>query len=144
VFFLQMVDHLFPEPTLALLAATALESGEVGRVLVDSTPSRDIDLDDATKVQLDRARVSAIGKTSPPGCDRRRLLRAHARCLRRAPCGAAREGRTVSSGMRRWWPTARSARSTCRGADWIDVDTPADREIAERLLGRHQLATERP
>ncbi len=145
VFFLQMVDHLFPEPTLALLAATALESGEVGRVLVDSTPSRDIDLDDATKVQLDRARVSAIGKglatwdAIDAGC----FVLTHGvfDALRAVPL---EEGRTVSSGMRRLVADRTLGAVDMRGADWIDVDTPADREIAERLLGRHQLATERP
>ena len=40
----------------------AAAADEVGRVLVDSAPSPDIDLDDATKVQLHRARVSTIGK----------------------------------------------------------------------------------
>jgi NDP-sugar pyrophosphorylase family protein len=28
------------------------------------------------------------------------------------------------------------------GAEWIDVDTPADHEVAERLLSRRQLASE--
>jgi len=144
-FFLQMVDHLFPEPTLLLLAATPLDAGELGRVLVDSTPSPDIDLDDATKVQLDRARVSAIGKgldtwdAIDAGC----FVLTHGvfEALRAAP---AADGLTVSSGMRRLVAARALGAVDLRGADWIDVDTPADRDIAERLLGRHQLATERP
>jgi len=144
-FFLQMVDHLFPEPTLLLLAATPLDAGELGRVLVDSTPSPDIDLDDATKVQLDGARVSAIGKglgtwdAIDAGC----FVLTHGvfDALRTVP---AEDGRTVSSGMRRLVAARALGAVDLRGADWIDVDTPADREIAERLLGRHQLATERP
>lgn len=144
-FFLQMVDHLFPEPTLSLLAATPLESGEVGRVLVDSTPSSDIDLDDATKVQLDGARVSAIGK----GLDTWDAIDAGCFVLTPGIFDALRvvpseEGRTVSSGMRQLVAARALGIADMRGAAWIDVDTPADREIAERLLGRHQLATERP
>ena len=145
VFFLQMVDHLFPEPTLSLLSARPFAPGEVGRVLVDATPSPDIDLDDATKVQLADARVSAIGKgletwdAIDAGC----FVLTHGvfDALRAVPL---EEGRTVSSGMRRLVTARALGAVDMRGAGWIDVDTPADREIAERLLGRHQLATERP
>jgi len=145
VFFLQMVDHLFPEPTLSLLSAMPFAPGEVGRVLVDATPSPDIDLDDATKVQLADARVSAIGKgletwdAIDAGC----FVLTHGvfDALRAVPL---EEGRTVSSGMRRLVTARALGAVDMRGAGWIDVDTPADREIAERLLGRHQLATERP
>ncbi len=144
-FFLQMVDHLFPEPALALLSATPLETDEVGRVLVDSTPSADIDPDDATKVQLDRGRVSAIGKgldtwdAIDAGC----FVLTHGvfEALRAVP---ALDGLTVSSGMRRLVAARALGAVDLRGAHWIDVDTPADREIAERLLGRHQFATGRP
>lgn len=144
-FFLQMVDHLFPEPALALLAASALAADEVGRVLVDSSPSPDIDLDDATKVQLDRGRVSAIGKglDTWDGIDAGCFVLTHGvfNALRGVP---VEEGRTVSSGMRRLVTAGALGAVNLRGADWIDVDTPADRDIAERLLGRHQLATGRP
>lgn len=144
-FFLQMVDHLFPEPTLPLLIAEPFDAGEVGRVLVDAAPSADIDLDDATKVCLERGRVSAIGKgldgwdAIDAGC----FVLTHGvfEALRAVP---AEEGRTVSSGMRRLVADQALGAADLRGANWIDVDTPADREIAERLLGRHQFATERP
>ena len=145
VFFLQMVDHLFPEPALSLLAAAPLAADEVGRVLVDSAPSPDIDLDDATKVQLHLARVSAIGK----GLDSWDAIDAGCFVLTHGVFDALRavpveEGRSVSSGMRRLVSARTLGAVDMRGADWIDVDTPADRESAERLLGRHQLATERP
>ncbi len=144
-FFLQMVDHLFPEPTLSLLAATPLAADEMGRVLVDSQPSADIDLDDATKVQLARARVSAIGK----GLDTWDAIDAGCFVLTHGVFDALRavpadDGLTVSSGMRRLVAARALGAVDLRGADWIDVDTPADREIAERLLGRHQLASVRP
>lgn len=143
-FYLQMVDHLFLEPTLPLLAAEPLMSDEVGRVLVDSTPSADIDLDDATKVRLLDGRVSAIGKgldgwdAIDAGC----FVLTHGvfEALRRV---SADEGLTVSSGMRRLVAERRLGAVDIRGSEWIDVDTPADRAIAERLLGR-RLATERP
>ena len=101
-FFLQMVDHLFPEPALSLLAAAPFAADEVGRVLVDSAPSPDIDLDDATKVQLQRARVSAIGQ----GLDTWDAIDAGCFVLTHGVFDALRpvpveEGRSVSSGMRR-------------------------------------------
>jgi NDP-sugar pyrophosphorylase family protein len=33
---------------------------------------------------------------------------------------------------------------TVNGIEWVDVDTPADRDVAERMLGRRQLASEHP
>src|SRR4051812_26518671 len=44
-FYLQMVDHLFSDPALKHLSASALGSREAGRVLVDSEPSVHLDLD---------------------------------------------------------------------------------------------------
>ena len=99
-FYLQMVDHLFAEPSLPCLIARPLATDEVGRVLVDHAPS-EIDLADATKVRLEGTRVTAIGKGLHPwdaidaGC----FVLTHAifAALRQAP---AHEPRTVSSGMR--------------------------------------------
>jgi choline kinase len=144
LFYLQMVDHLFIDPALPRLSARPLGVGEAGRVLVDSTPSGDLDLDDATRVRLSDGRVSAIGKGIEPwdGIDAGCFVLTHEvfDALRRVPAG---EGRTVSSGMRQLVAQKALGAVDIRGAEWIDVDTPADREIAERLLGRRQLASER-
>ncbi len=134
-FFLQMVDHVFTEVALPRLVAAPLAPGEIGRVLVDRTPHDDIDLNDATKVQLAGDRVLAIGKGLDPwdavdaGCFV--LTRGVFDALRRAPdC----EPRTVSSGMRQL-ASSRSLGAVHVGSTgWIDVDTPADRESAETLL----------
>jgi choline kinase len=142
-FYLQMVDHLFAEPSLARLAAAPLGTHDVGRVLVDVAPSADIDLDDATKVQLHAGRVAAIGKglrtwdAIDAGC----FLLTHGvfDALRRVPAG---EALTVSAGMRQLVMASQLGAVDMQGTAWIDVDTPADREIAERLLGRRQLASE--
>lgn len=140
-FYLQMVDHLFAEPTLDRLAALPFVDGEAGRVLVDSAPSADLDLDDATKVQLERGRVAAIGKglhawdAIDAGCFV--LTPAVFDALRRVP---STEARTVSSGMRQLVAQRMLGAVDVRGAEWVDVDTPADRAIAERLIGRRQLA----
>jgi choline kinase len=143
VFYLQMVDHLFIEPALPRLSATPFGAGEAGRVLVDSLPSSDIDRDDATKVRLTDGRVSAIGKGIATwdaiDCGCFVLTHEVFDALRQVP---AAEGLTVSSGMRQLVARRALGALDIAGAEWIDVDTPSDREIAERLLGRQQLASE--
>lgn len=133
-FFLQMVDHLFAEPTLPLLTATPLGASEAGRVLVDKAP-KNLDLDDATKVRVAGKRVLAIGKRLEPwhaidaGC----FLLTHEvfAALRKVTGG---EPLTVSSGMRRLVLENRLSAVDVKGIEWMDVDTPADHDAAERLL----------
>lgn len=137
VFFLQMVDHVFVDPVLGRLSAEPLSDQEAGRVLVDSQPGPDIDLDDATKVCVTGARVHAIGK----GLEAWDAVDAGCFVLTHAVFDALREvrppeGRTVSSGMRRLVERGTLSAVDIRGALWLDVDTPVDRERAERLLAR--------
>lgn len=145
VFYLQMVDHLFAEPVLGKLGADAFDEPIAGRVLIDSRPSSDLDLDDATKVCLaDAGVVSAIGKglaewdAIDAGC----FVLTHAifDALRAAPAGA---GRTVSAGMRTLVSRGQLGSYDLAGARWVDVDTPADRIVAERLLAGRPLASDR-
>ena len=134
-FFLQMVDHLFDDVVLPKLVAAPLE-GAGGRVLVDRAPDG-ISLGDATKVRLAGDRVLAIGKTVEPwdaidaGCFV--LTSAVFDALRRAPSS---EPRTVSSGMRQLAAQGLLSAVDVDGLGWVDVDTPADREIAERRFQR--------
>ena len=141
-FYLQMVDHLFSDPALQRLSLSPLASREAGRVLVDSEPSLHIDIGDATKVQLAGKRVAAIGK----GLDTWDAIDAGCFLLTHAVFDALRgvpaEGCTVSAGMRRLVAQGRLGAVDLHGLEWIDVDTPADREVAERLLSRRQLASE--
>jgi choline kinase len=135
LFFLQMVDHVFASPSLPGLTAAPLATDEDGRVLVDESP-RDLDLEDATKVRLNGRRVSAIGKGISPWD----AIDAGCFVLTPAIFDALRlvtdpRQRTVSSGMRRLVESGRLGAATVK-ARWVDVDTPADHGIAERLLGR--------
>jgi choline kinase len=133
-FFLQMVDHVFAGPALPRLVASPRRPGDGGRVLVDRAPEG-LDLDDATKVTLDADRVVAIGKGLPSwdavdaGCF---VLTHHVfDALRRVPLT---EPRTVSSGMRQLASRGMLGAVDLGGIEWVDVDTPADRVFAERLL----------
>ena len=133
-FFLQMVDHLFCDVVLPRLAVAPFAPAESGRVLVDRAPAG-IDLDDATRVQLDGDRVVAIGKHIEPwdavdaGCFV--LTRDVFDALAEVPSD---EPRTVSSAMRRLVARGALGSVDVAGVAWADVDTPADRAAAERLL----------
>jgi 1L-myo-inositol 1-phosphate cytidylyltransferase len=133
-FFLQMVDHLFAEPVLRQLSSPPLDDRTAGRVLVDRAPA-DLDLSDATKVRLAGDRVTAIGKAIEPwdaidtGCFL--LTPAIFDALKNVPPS---EPRTVSAGMRTLAERRALAAGDLRGVRWMDVDTPADRAAAERLL----------
>jgi choline kinase len=144
-FFLQMVDHLFADVALGKLVATAIGSEEGGRVLVDQAPVG-LDLSDATKVRFAGDRVVvAIGKGIEPwdaidaGCFV--LTQAIFAALRRAP---ASEARTVSSGMRQLVTSGLLRAVDIDGTEWVDVDTPADVDAAERLLGQRLCTFESP
>lgn len=134
-FFLQMVDHVFGRPVLPLLDRGTPGGGEAGRLLVDESPGPDIDLDDATKVTVEGDRITGIGKGLPvwdaidTGCFA--LTRAVFDALRQVP---ASEPRTVSSAMRRLVDRGAMYSVAIGGVPWADVDTPADRVVAERLL----------
>jgi len=140
MFFLQMVDHLFGDVALPRLVAAPM-NGEAARVLVDRAPV-DFDLADATRVRLAGGRVTAIGKGIDPwdaidaGC----FVLTHAvfDALRAVPTAAAR---TVSSGMRHLAVRGLLHAVDVNGTGWVDVDTPADRSIAERLIGPRLAAT---
>jgi choline kinase len=139
IFFLQMVDHLFGDVALPKLIAAPMSS-EAGRVLVDRAPV-ELDLADATRVRLSGARVTAIGKGIDPwdaidaGCFV--LTNAVFDALRAVPNGVAK---TVSAGMRQLVARGLLHAVDVAGTGWVDVDTPADRTIAERLLSQ-RLAT---
>lgn len=134
-FFLQMVDHVFGGVALPKLVRSPFESDAGGRVLIDRAPG-EIDLHDATKVRLAGERVVAIGKGLQPwdavdaGCFA--LTSAVFTALRQA---APSEPRTVSSGMRQLASRGLLGAVDVDGTEWVDVDTPADRELAERLVG---------
>lgn len=140
VFFLQMVDHLFGDVALPKLVAAPM-NGEAGRVLVDRAPV-DVDLADATRVRLDGPRVTAIGKGVDPwdaidaGCFV--LTSAVFDALRAVPRRAAQ---TVSAGMRQLVARGLLHAVDVDGTAWVDVDTPADRAIAERLIGQRLAAS---
>lgn len=134
-FFLLMVDHVFERPVLSLLDADAAPDEEVARLLVDPSPDAALDLNDATKVCLDGRRITAIGKglvhwdAIDTGCFR--LTSRVFDALRAVP---APEALTVSAAMRRLSAQGVMTAVPLGRVAWVDVDTPADRAVADRLL----------
>jgi 1L-myo-inositol 1-phosphate cytidylyltransferase len=130
-FFLQMADHVFISPVLERLGR--LESPRLG-VLVDPRP-RHIDLSDATKVRLADEHIVAIGKQLEP------WDAVDAGCFVLSPAVfdaleavEPTEPLTVSSGIRRLAAQRMMDAVDLGGVTWMDVDTPADQELAERLF----------
>jgi 1L-myo-inositol 1-phosphate cytidylyltransferase len=133
-FFLQMVDHLFATPVLPKLVTGGTADGEAARLLVDRAPIG-LDLSDATKVKLDGQRIVGIGK----GLERWDAIDTGCFMLTRRVFGALRsvpadEPLTVSSAMRRLARSSSFHATEIEGVPWVDVDTPADRQDAERRL----------
>lgn len=133
--YLQMVDHVFSQPVLARLDAGVAEAGEAVRLLIDPRPDPSLDLEDATKVALRGRRIVTIGKGLDPwdaidtGCFR--LTPEVFEALRQVPAASPL---TVSAAMQRLASAGRMTGIEIGPIEWADVDTPADRLAAERLL----------
>ena len=133
-FFLQMVDHLFAGPGAD--EALAQPPSIAGREAACSSiaPRFHLDLDDATKVRLDGRSVRAIGKGLEPwdaidaGC----FLLTRPCSMPSAPLRPTSRARCRGhAATGRGWP---AGTADVDGIDWIDVDTPSDLAIAERLI----------
>ncbi len=140
-FLLLMSDHVLdPEIPKALLAhGDALARGEADVLLaVDREPGPHIDLEDATKVRLDRdGRITAIGK----GLDGYDAIDTGAFLCTPALFDALEEALRAGDGSLSGGVRALARRGRVRAVDvtgrfWIDVDTPQALRTAERLLLR--------
>lgn len=133
--YLQMVDHVFSQPVLPRLDMGDAAADEAVRLLIDPLPDASLDLDDATKVAVRGRRIVGIGKglerwdAIDTGCFR--LTPAVFEALRQVP---ASEPLTVSAAMQRLARAGRMTAVDIGAADWADVDTQADRAVAERLF----------
>ena len=133
-FALLMGDHLFQAPVLAALLRMPVSPGE-SILAIDGRPASPEIAAEATKVQLDGDRITAIGKE----LDTHDALDTGLFVCSPLLFGELVEAReagdtTLSGGIRRL-----AARGLMRGADvgtaaWHDIDTVADLAAAETLL----------
>lgn len=134
-FFMQMVDHVFSEPVLRLLDRGAAEPSEAARLLIDRRSEVSVDLDDATKVTVRGRQIVTIGKdldrwdALDTGCFR--LTSGVFDALRQVPASTPL---TVSAAMQRLASAGLMTGIDIGAIEWADVDTPADRLAAERML----------
>lgn len=133
-FALLMGDHLFQAPILAALLRMPVSSGE-SILAIDGRPTSPEIAAEATKVQLDGDRITAIGKDldTHDALDTGLFVCSPLLFGELAAARAAGDT-TLSGGIRRL-----AARGLMRGADvgtaaWHDIDTVADLAAAETLL----------
>jgi choline kinase len=134
-FALLMGDHLFEAPVLSRLLRTEVRARE-SLLAVDS---RDVDPDvaaEATKVRLSGDRITAIAKTLTTYDALDTGLFVCDPVVFEALRDARQAGDTTLSGGIRRLAARRLMRAVdVGGATWCDIDTIADLENAEDLLG---------
>ncbi|MFQ5460303.1 MAG: CDP-alcohol phosphatidyltransferase family protein, partial [Anaerolineae bacterium] len=138
-FLLAMGDHLVDSKALRRLV---VQSGNLC-VAADSSP-RYVAVSEATRLALSEGRVVAVGKSLPrfDAVDMgffvasRSIFPVLRECLDGGQC-------SLNEAKRAWMQAGNDFLSVdCSGYFWLDVDTPADRSRAERLL-RQRLTKDR-
>ena len=134
-FAVLMGDHLFEPRVLAALLRAPAAPGE-SVLAIDSRTTDPVIVAEATKVRLDRDRITAIGKdlVEYDALDTGLVVCAPELVPARDAARATGDT-TLSGGIRRL-----AALGLMRGADigeasWYDIDTVDDLEAAEGLLG---------
>ena len=135
-FILLMADHVFEEDILTRLSHQTLENGEV-ILAVDFDVSRNprVDGDDATRVSTAEGRILDIGK----GIERYDAYDTGIFLCSPEVFSAVEESTqagdgSLTGGIRQMAERGRARVFDVRGRSWMDIDTPADLEQAERLL----------
>ncbi|HEX5062334.1 MAG TPA: NTP transferase domain-containing protein [Kofleriaceae bacterium] len=136
-FVLSMADHIYTVAIARLLVGCNLDTADLV-LATDPRVDQVLDIDDATKVRTQDGRIVEIGKQIAT-YDRidcgvfavgPRLIDALAEER------AARGDCSLSDGVRRLAQAGRARVIDIGNEPWQDVDTPADREHAERALGK--------
>jgi choline kinase len=133
-FALLMGDHLFESDVLARLLATPAEVDESLLAVDTRTAPPDIAAE-ATKVRMDDARITAIGKdlVDYDALDTGLFVCAPALFPALEEARAAGDT-TLSGGIRRLAALGLMRAVEIGNAAWYDIDTPADLQSAEILL----------
>lgn len=133
-FLLAMADHIFEVETARRLLAQGLSRGEV-LLAVDHNVDEVFDIDDATKVRLEKDRVVEIGKSLR---DYQALDTGMFLCdeglFDWLQVAAAGGNCSLSDGLRLMASDGRFKSFDIGRASWQDVDTPAALDYAERVF----------
>jgi 1L-myo-inositol 1-phosphate cytidylyltransferase len=135
-FLLSMADHIYASSVVALLASQDLTVADL-YLATDPRIGDVLDVDDATKVRTENGRIVEISKTLSTYdridcgvfCVGQRLVEVLEQVRsERGDC-------SLSNGVQRLAELGRARVADIGNAWWQDVDTPADREHAEKRLG---------
>ena len=137
-FFLVMIDHHF-DPKIARALADDPPAPREMCLAVDRDKDAIFDLDDVTRVKIDKGRIKEIDKTLDDwdAGDTGVMLCTSAlfEGLERA---AARNRHGLSDGLRELAGEGRARTVDVTGLPWLDVDTPEALRETERRLMRDQ------
>ena len=133
-FVLLMSDHIFDAQILKELREVKLGHDE-GVLVVDRTPEKYVDLDDATKVKIDKGWIRDIGKTiedyDAVDCGMFLLSPSVFDALEES---IKADDETLSGGIRVLAQDRKMKTIDVKDNFWIDIDTPEDIKKAEKIL----------
>jgi CDP-L-myo-inositol myo-inositolphosphotransferase len=133
-FFLLMCDHLF-DPAILQLLLTAGKNTTDCLLAVDRHPGRVFDLEDATKVELDRDVITGIGKekASFDGVDTGLFL-CQPSLFDALEVAKSNGQHSLSAGLVELIRSREFRAVTIGKRFWFDVDTPKSLDHAKRAL----------
>jgi choline kinase len=138
-FLLSMADHLY---TPAIAARVGTQDLGAADLYLATEPRIDQvrDLDDATKVRSDNVHILEIGKTIPiyDRIDCGVFAVTHALLDALAAVRRETSDCSLTDGVRRLAQQGRARIADIGEEFWQDVDTPADRELAERAIAANR------
>jgi choline kinase len=143
-FLLSMADHLYT-PAIARLVGTQDMAAADLYLATDPRIGDVLDIDDATKVKSDGTRILDIGKqiTDYDRIDCGVFAVNPRLCEVLAEVRAARGDCSLSEGVKQLAIAGRARIADIGDSFWQDVDTPLDRDHAERALAMHEAALAR-
>ncbi|RME00661.1 MAG: phosphocholine cytidylyltransferase family protein [Deltaproteobacteria bacterium] len=133
-FLLLMADHLFDVGILERLVEQPLPDGLI--LCIDRKLATIFDMEDATKVKVDRGRIVDIGKTIPEfdAVDTGIFACTPAIFTALSTVAQERGDASLSEGVKRLAIEGRAFVMDIEGAWWQDVDTPEAYRYAQWLL----------
>jgi 1L-myo-inositol 1-phosphate cytidylyltransferase len=144
-FVLSMADHIYSTGLARRVAACDLSAADL-YLATDPRIAEILDIDDATKVRSDRGEIVEIGKALTVydriDCGVFAVSPALLDALAEARAASATDDCSLTDGVR-VLAARRRARAVDIGSEpWQDVDTPADRDHAQRVFEEADLNRE--
>lgn len=136
-FLLSMADHVYTAGVARLVAGSDLAAADL-YLATDPRVTEVLDVDDATKVRSEQGRIVEIGKQLTRydriDCGVFAVTPALLGALDEARAASDRDDCSLTDGVRQLARRGRARVVDIGEERWQDVDTPADREHAERGL----------